>query len=616
MTMSGNPTTSQTNIPQTNNNSNQNYDLDVPLMYEHFVTGGNTPNSNETGENIGIDDIRGQISVTVTNTPTKALLASLNISPTSTTPAPTPTTTVPVMQAQESRCHAFYRIIGFPVISSDMQTYYNPGFDIVMGPGITRKITLADKIAIAGKVGAAFETISQNREAYSAATAAIFSVPQSVEAGVLALTSGTYGSGSNLNIRKFAQPFIQNTKLDPFDFSPADQTYSVPGNLATESSLVGNQEVFLSQYMDNNANTPKLDAGSYKILQRHQHVIVPFMVDPRIDFSIWSSESKTISGLSKRIAVPFVPNASYLNVSSTATAERPLLEKIITDRMSQTNDTANAGQAVSAVVRYIQNNKSIQSVNIGNTPIGNIFSNNVFKTSQQDAFANYFSIIQAMIKKLVESIRIVHAAQGAYYWLPIPSTSGPEGGCTIRPILVNQNVPANLIAVPNDSDLIFNQLQMLVSSLTTVSANANAIPDRGGFGLPNQTITFDASTSDSLGNHSAQTMDTLSNRRNRKLADAGNALQVIEMIMGEFSGLGLCDIIAIVGSLYVMPLTSVLGLLDYDAYSRAKTALGNSLPSQDGIVLSMNNLASFVNGFYQIMDQVFLDYIGNNALTQ
>ena len=610
-------TTSQTNIPQTTNISSQNYDLDVPLMYKHFVTGGATPNDNEPGENIGIDDIRGQISVTVTNTPTAALLASLNISPTSTTAATTPTTTVPVMQAQESRCHAFYRIIGFPVISSDKQTFYSPGFDRVMGPGITRTITPQDKITIAGKVGTAFETISQNREAYSSATATIFTVPQSVEAGVLALTSGTYGSNSNINIRKFAAPFLKNTSLSPFDFTAADQTYSAPvGDITAEYSLVGNQPVLLSNYMDNNANNPNVKAGNYSILQRHQHIIVPFMVDPRIDFSVWSSESKTVSGLSKRIAVPFVPNASYLNVSSTATAERPLIEKIITDRMSQTNNTASAGQAVSAVVQYIQNTKSIQSVNIGSTPIGNIFSNNIFKTSQQDAFANYFLIIQAMIKKLVASLGIIHAAQGAYYWLPIPSTKGPEGGCTIRPILLNQNVPATLIAVPNDSDLIFNQLQVLVSSLTTVSANANSTPDRGGFALPNQTITFDSSTSDSLGSHSSQTMDTLTSRRNRKLSDAGDALQVIEMIMGEFSGLGLCDIIAIVGSLYVMPLTSVLGLLDYDAYGRAKTALGSSLPSQDSIVISMNNMASYVNGFYQIMDQVFQDYIGNNANTQ
>src|ERR1700728_3520122 len=124
-------TTAQTNIPQTNTQSNQNYDLDIPLMYKHFVTGSSTPNDNETGENIGIDDIRGQISVAVTNTPTAALLTSLNISPTSKTSGTTPNTTTPTMQAQESRCHAFYRIIGFPVISSDMQTYYNPGFDIV-----------------------------------------------------------------------------------------------------------------------------------------------------------------------------------------------------------------------------------------------------------------------------------------------------------------------------------------------------------------------------------------------------------------------------------------------------------------------------------------------------
>ncbi len=89
--------------PQSNSQSNQNFDPDVRKMFKHFVTGGNTPDDNETHQNIGIDDIRGQISATVTNSTTENLIKALNINPTSNTIAGTPNTTTQVELAQESR---------------------------------------------------------------------------------------------------------------------------------------------------------------------------------------------------------------------------------------------------------------------------------------------------------------------------------------------------------------------------------------------------------------------------------------------------------------------------------------------------------------------------------
>ena len=66
---------------------------------------------------------------------------------------------------------------------------------------------------------------------------------------------------------------------------------------------------------------------------------------------------------------------------------------------------------------------------------------------------------------------------------------------------------------------------------------------------------------------STKTGNTLNNKRNQLLAKASNALQIVEMIMGEFSGLGLCDIVAVVGALYTMPLASLVGFLDTDSYT-------------------------------------------------
>lgn len=615
-----NSTNSNTSTQQGNFQSNQNYDPDIRSMFKDFVTGGNTPDNNAPGQNVGIDDIRGQISVSVTGTKTADLIKSLNINPTANTIAGTPNTTTPVLLAQESRCHAFYRIIGFPVVATDNR-FYNPGLDVIKqvdssGKPIARKITLSEKISIASGVGDKFEGISQAREAYSAGTSQIFANPNSVEAGVLALTSGTYGSNGSVNKRNFAAPFTNNPSGDPFDFNITDQSYNSPGNIKSTYTLVGNKEVLLANYQDANGTTPNQSIGGYKILFQHEHIIIPFMVDPRIDFSIWSNESKTSSGLSKRIAVPFVPDASFLKASSTSYAERPLLEKIITDRMSQFNQTVDAGQAVSSVVQFVQDFKTIQSVNIGNTLVSNIFSNTIFKTSQQDAFALYLSIIQALMFKLVDSMRIVHAAQGKYYWLPIPSNSGPEGGCTIRDVPLNSKISSDLMT-PGDLDIVMNQAQVLFSNINTTASQATSIPDRGGYafaGFFSHKLTFDSSTSNSQGDLSSKTMETITSKRTRLLNRAAEALQVIEMIMGEFSGLGLADIIAIVGSLYVMPLTSVVGFLDDDAYARAKTILGGNLPTRDDIVVSMKSLASTVNGFYQIMDKVFQDYLNNNAL--
>jgi hypothetical protein len=80
------------------------------------------------------------------------------------------------------------------------------------------------------------------------------------------------------------------------------------------------------------------------------------------------------------------------------------------------------------------------------------------------------------------------------------------------------------------------------------------------------------------------------------------------------------------GALYVMPLNdpasqgsgNILGFLDDDAVVRAEEIL--DLPDKSlqnvrsGITPAMTSLCNTVNGFYQIMDQIFQDYLNNKAL--
>lgn len=607
-----------TAMPQGNYQSNQNYDADIKTLFSHYIQGGGTPNSNEPGENLGIDDIRAQISVTVTGMKTADLITSLNINPKSTNPAPTPNTTTPILLAQESRCHAFYRILGFPIVNASASQFYNPGFDITKSyykqNSMTQNITLSTKITIATAVGTRFEAISAARENWVASTSQLFSVPTSVEAGVLALTSGTYGSNGIINIRGFNT--LKKVTM-PFDYAIADQTFSTP----SQSCLVGSQPQLLVTFQDGSGNTVLANVdGTAKTLSNaffsHLHIIAPFNVDPRIDFSVWGNESKTSSGTSRRVAVPFVPDASFLQVSSTSSAVRPVIEQIIRKRLYQSDQSTAAGQAISNAQTVIASDTNIGSIPfIGSTPLSNIFSGSVFNLSQQNSFADTLSAIQTMVQKLVQALHVVQRVQGVYYWLPIPNTTGPEGGSQIRNVPLNTNFSQTLIT-NEDFNIIYNQAQALFSSISVAASQANAVPDKGGYAFDNPPFSFNKDTTNAQGDVSSKTMNVLGKSRNKTLGDAGDALQIIEMIMGEFSGLGLCDIIAIIGTLYTMPIADLLGLLDQDAYARAQTQLGSVPSATSSITACMTSLLQGVSAFYQIMDQIFTDTIGNQSLNQ
>src|ERR1035437_3585475 len=231
-----------TDEPQDKHQSTQNNDVDIAKLYGDYIAGGASSNSNSPGLNIGIDDIRAYVSVNILGTKTKDLISALNIDPAA-SPSNTPNITVPVDKAQESRCHAFYRIIGFPVISTSKE-FYNPGLDTIKmvdidGKPIARQINLEDKINIASNIGKSFEDISKAREDWAAQTSKIFSVPLSVEAGVLSLSSGTSKFG-NSNLRSF-----NLVATDPFNFDTKAQSYD-----AAIITMSGENSYLLETFQD------------------------------------------------------------------------------------------------------------------------------------------------------------------------------------------------------------------------------------------------------------------------------------------------------------------------------------------------------------------------------
>jgi hypothetical protein len=547
---------------QANYQDAQNFDIDIDKVYSDFIS--------------AIDKIRSYtncaaISDQAAITAFQAGDLTLSKLKQQTTISTTP---------QESRCHAFFRIIGFPVVSS-ANKIYNPGHDIVYDSSRSIGAAIsAAKLNIAASPITKFRNLSLQRESYVTSMASIFSTPGSIDAATLALSSG-------FKIRQFAVPIISSA--DAFDMDSKSQQYKIDF-----SSLVGINDKKLTEYVDVSGNTPT------QLRSQRTHIIKPFIVDPVIDF--------TVNDASKLIAVPFAPTKNHLMVKDGVFVNRPIIEQVIRDRFTVANQTDSTGTADKSVIDYIKSIPAIQDEAI----INSISSGDVYKLAEQTQFVKFINIIRAMITKLVESQITVFTAQSKYYWVPVPSIFGPEGGCSVQGVFLSTSVPSDFITT-RDQAIIEAKIRSTINQINAQTANVQGIPDVGGFSFDNFKTTFGPDSSAALGDTSVQTLQDLTNKRNVDLQKSSNALKTIEIIMGEFSGLGLCDIIAVMGALYIMPKNDLLGFLDDDAIKRMNTSLQLN-QSSPGIQTAMKSFISSVKGYYNLMDKIYQDQSQNNGL--
>ncbi len=471
---------------------------------------------------------------------------------------------------QESRCHAFFRIIGFPVTDSDYEKIYNPGLDNIVDSD--RKITGEFKLSILKNQEPAFRKLSIERENYISKILNIFSAQNSIDASTFALSSGR-------NIRKFISPL---TEVAFNDTDSANSQYTVDFN-----SFVDVIPTKLTDYQDIAGNKPtKLPSFKFK------HIIKPFLVDPIIDL--------TVNDSSKLIAVPFVPSKSNLQINDSQFVNRPIIEQVIRDRFAIINKS-DSGSANENLNNYITNISNITDADIINN------FNKLIKQDNTSQYIKFINIIFNMIDKLIAAQKDITDAQENYYYLPIPSISGPEKGSSVQGVLFSDKISQEFIPI-NDFSIIMSSIKKQMNQFDSSAASVNAIPDVGGFALPNALGLPSLGTSntpDSLGSNNDENLQSLLSRRDSILKKANSALRVVEIIMGEFSGLGLCDIIAIIGGLYLMPRDSLFGFLDDDAILRA---VSSGIPAHYvSLSEASDDLISSIKDFYNLMDKIYED---------
>lgn len=482
---------------------------------------------------------------------------------------------------QESRCHAFYRLLGLPI--SNGSELYCPGMDI---PNNSNKELNDAKSKIAQKVSQSKPMLAllDARENNARTYLSIFSL-QDVDAMVLAM--------SLAEIRAF------NTSLEKisgsFDTDLKNQVYTAKLSADLVHKVV------------NNGNK------ATKVFSDRLHILAPFIVDPRIDLSISPGRN--------RLAVPFLSDKSETKLTDNVYLKRPYIEKICRERLDIRPKINNYGDNTKSIIDNIKNNDSIKDVDL----IKKAFNSDTI-TSDSVQFLKYFNAIRSVLNKLFEATndvtRVLAAATGSeghadFNWTPIPAKTGPENGCTTRDLLTGQaNDPNN---TNKDKDLL---QQLYKQNLNSISNKLNnlEVSDLGGFAFDNIELTPDTNSSDSFKDITATTAETQTNFRN-SLCDTANAgVRTIEIIMGEFSGLGLCDILAISAAFWVVDKDVLLDLLDdvtiqrillnKNLISSEVTARASRKPDINASLLKFQNK---VKEIFDVMEKLYQQIKTENA---
>ena len=535
------------------NDDEQNFDVDIDKVYQNFI--------------VEIDKIRSHFSVqnnTVDLKSSNALGSNINID----------------REAQESRCHAFYRLIGLPVVSSDGKTLYCPGYDKLNNADTTLNNA---KLQTAQNISKDLFKLMDLRENTPRSFLTIFA-QQGVDASALAMSSA--------EIRTFASSL---EKEGPFDIQSKNQAHTT----VFASTLTKNVQ-------DSAGNFPTKLTGS------RLHILKPFMVDPRIDLSVTPNRY--------RLCVPFLKDKNETKLTDNVFLRRPFIEKVCRERFSISSKSLVVGDHTNAVIENIKNDKSIKDQQL----IKAIFETKL-ATSEKIQFANYINIIRSMLKKLSESVDNVlpvlaayPAAQGQakYNWVPIPNAKGPEYGCVTRDVIQQAKDPSNTDA---DKELIYFTYRQEVININN-KLRAKNKTDLGGFAFDDNEITPDANSSDAWGNKSLEAIEEIKKQRKSITDKANTGLREIEVIMGEFSGLGLCDILAISTALWIVDKETLINMLDNTAIDRmlelpelsASEVLAASASHMEPTDV-LTKFESKVKEVFQLMDAIYKDIRTKNT---
>jgi hypothetical protein len=447
----------------------------------------------------------------------------------------------------ESRCHAFYRYIGFPTACSD-NSFYSPGYSPASSSIQNPKNTVIFRKNVDSKFNTndALKNLIGERESDFKTLRDIFA-RQDLSAALYAYVLR--------KIRPFGGIMDEVNIEDPFNADEQtfklDDRAQIIDNFSQNNTNLSSDITSVLTKISTFTRLGKLDEG--------RHILKPFIVDPDI--------AKNIQPPENIICAPFLKSATDTKLNKNTMLQRPVLEAILRARLenAQSSDSflATMVEILNSSKEPLQNVEALDSNTLKFT-IAAISEDNEFSI---DTFSNDFksgiSSIQLInISKLIKQLKvIIRELQRSFAaidlaikeinWFPVPGVEGPE---IIR--------GASLYKFGTSYTELDKQMVDLKAQIFAANSSKTDWTNLGNFAGP-----FVAYNTENVEAYNSQ-IDDLQQQKNKYSNDAFQALSNIELISGEVSGLGLIDIISIYAALWSMKETHLVAMLDDDSFNR------------------------------------------------
>jgi hypothetical protein len=464
-------------------------------------------------------------------------------------------------EASESRVNCFYRMLGLPVVSAD-GNHYSPGYDPRQRINQSKKQSINQAISSEDKIKFI------KRESFRLSVKSIISRADPVSAVLAYAISQSPRRFAKLNEQTIPEraAIIANLVLN---------------NPQLETAITSAQSILSSTIFNSDCS------GVI-------HTLEPFTTDPFIDTTVTPSSNK--------ICAPFLFDIDSTRISSSPEVllPRPGIEFIIRERLK---DQAVDQTLINTLSKFFTSNKDPTQAN-ATTDLILALSTEADIASQQldDIFSGFTktqsSIVQQLIKTIKKVIfiyddalmKLLEVSQEINF-IPLPSISGLE-------------VPGLSLDTVARTTLEKNITLLSLKKLAAES-ETEIRQQLGNFAHP----VFNLEKTD---DYQAQ-LEELTQQKQALVADAWKAINTIEIIGGELTGLGLVDILAIYVALWSMPMDKLLGLLDQDSAERLynfnvqlrtndvltrKNSLGPTVSE------SLNELSTIVKTVLDYSDQV------------
>lgn len=464
---------------------------------------------------------------------------------------------VDAIKKMESRAHAFYRMMGLPVVGGS--SYYNPGYDPNPKSEQLRS-------SVAAKISDADRELMDAREQHPKLFMQMFAGQgfDTTAYGIVLSTPKTFNIIDDTEVVLYFRDFFIN--VSKAGLTPA-----------MSDAITNGQISFIGRF-------------GYP-LTSVKHILKPFMVDPFIDH--------TVMPLNNKIAVPFLKDKQATKVSQDIFLDRPGIEFIIRARLKD-----NVPDKI-----FLANlEKTITKIKTPTTDVADELDiNSLTETLQafagesevkdlnlEEIFGGFSSTQAIVVKQLIKTIKVsikllskatedlakIRESINGITFLPVSSTTGFETGGTNR----------DYTGTEEERNIAMLQIKQLYAD-----RDAQIESGLGNF-----------STAQFINLEKATTLkEELEKKKETKAEQANTALKclrTIEIITGEASGFGLVDILAVYTALWTIKIEDLLVLLDKDSVDRLYNF--NVLLRSDAVNQRKNSAGNIQNALTSLEEKV------------